>query len=74
MAARAASVEAHRAYAARVGVWVDGFARLLLGALYPGTPFERSMLAMKLYDIHLAAWAVSPNPNPNPNRPGQPEP
>ena len=72
VAARAASVERHRAYAARVGVWVDGFARLLLGALYPGTPFERSTLAMKLYDIHLAAWAVSPNPNPNPNRPGQP--
>ena len=57
VAARAASVEAHRAYSARVGVWVDRFTRLLLGSLYPGSPFERSMLALKLYDIHIATWA-----------------
>ena len=57
VAARAASVEAHRAYSARVGAWVDRFTRLLLGSLYPGSPFERSMLALQLYDIHLATWA-----------------
>ena len=47
---------AKREYATACRSWLDWYASLLVGSLYPGAPYERAMLALELYASLLEVW------------------
>ena len=51
-----AAAAAKREYAAACRSWLDWYASLLVGSLYPGAPYERAMLALELYASLLEVW------------------